>query len=329
MKPYITSVIAVTVVVTVVFFAFLFENKNHPNFDIFKPVEERDYWVEEIKTKGPTNAYQAFLSLNAKRPFGIQHDAAHVIGEALYIALGAKGVAVCDQAFSFGCYHGLFSFAISEHGTELVPLLDGECQKLKSDQGACQHGIGHGILQYFGYDRLNEALKACGLAERIDEISGCPSGVFMEYNVPLVEGQDGFSEVVPRSFQEGNPYEPCGTVPNEFRASCYYELPQWWQRSFQDDYAVIGRLCAEIPDDEYIRGCFVKTGDLIAHNGQENLDIVKELCSKMPTSYGEGACLFSAAQTLWTFVWAPETKEVAADLCVYVRKYFSEERCNF
>jgi len=296
-----------------------------PHEDNLKPKQERDYWVRAIQAQGAKQAYRLFVSTNEARNPGVQHGASHIIGEALYVAEGVRGVGVCDSSFSFGCFHGLFSFAISEHGTELVPLLDGECQKLKSDQGACQHGIGHGILQYFGYDRLDDALIACAMTERLDPISGCPSGVFMEYNVPLSEDAEGNSVVSPRPFDETYPYASCTSVSSEFALSCYHELAQWWAEVFDYDHGRVGALCASIEDADLSRACFIKEGDIIVSTNHQDLSFTRDNCALMPTEKGKEYCLFGAAQTL---SWTPQTLDKTRALCAIVEEQYGVT-CSF
>ena len=298
-----------------------------PSGNQLQVAAERTYWVHAIERAGSKDAYALFVSSNTVRTPNVQHSASHLMGEALYTALGIEGIGVCDDAFSFGCYHGFFSRVISEYGVESVATLDTECIALgAAERGPCQHGIGHGVLQYFGYDRLNEALDACTLTDRIDQTSGCPSGVFMEFNVPLSENERGESVVLPRPFDIDNPYAPCDTVAESFVASCYYELPQWWAQIFENDYEKLSSLCAGLSDQKFSELCFLKIGNLVVSNSTTDTSEIEMVCTSMATQAGTARCLFGAAETL---SWDAKTAEEAHDVCGMLITAYPEETCEF
>jgi len=205
----------------------------------------RPYWEQQISAHGAARAYAEFVQTNAAAPRNRQHFSAHAMGAALYTKLGMSGIAVCDQTFAFGCYHGLASKAIAEGGEKAIQALDAECTHAFGKQefnlmSMCQHGIGHGILEYVGYQDLGQALEMCtSLVDQPAPRVGCTSGVFMEYFTPLAVQGEGMEPAL-RPFDSATPYAPCPSVAAAFQQSCYFEL---------------GQALRQTPDSEYLSVC--------------------------------------------------------------------------
>jgi hypothetical protein len=235
----------------------------------------KEEWKVVIERDGGDVAYAAFLEgapLSSVEP----HEQAHAFGEALYEVEGLTGLSSCDSSFEFGCYHSFFGIAVQEEGIEVLPQFDEACKKKYGDYNLpCQHGIGHGVLVYTDYEKLEEALELC---ETISTLStgGCSSGVFMEYNFHTMdESTDGYVRVLSE-----NIYEPCDTLPDRFQASCYNEQIQWWQSIFNNDFKKIAQLCESLPKYSVaIESCFHGLGTYIAAFVELSIDGVKEQCS--------------------------------------------------
>jgi hypothetical protein len=181
------------------------------------------------------------------------------MGELIYGAEGIGGIAVCDASFGFGCYHGFFGRAISEGGEVRIAELDAACVDAFGPLGTgCQHGIGHGVLEYVGYDRVNDALALCGKTTQIAPLLGCASGVFMEYNSPLMNIGDN---LVPsaRPVTQETIYEPCEDVPSEHQPVCYYQLGEWIAPQYASDPSRVDGICGKLAGAmrEY---CFLGAG---------------------------------------------------------------------
>ncbi|KND48245.1 MAG: hypothetical protein AB199_04425 [Parcubacteria bacterium C7867-004] len=251
-----------------------------------------------IALHGAKRSYAAFKKAFQGISFNQQHTAAHLFGESMYDKAGMKAVGVCDADFNFGCYHGFLTRAISTEGLAIIEKLDSACKE--SDVvSACQHGLGHGILEYLGHEKLTDALVACKQTDQPDPIAGCTSGVFMEYNVPLVVGEDGQWSTDARVFdaKEGD-YAPCPLLAPEYRQGCYYALPQWWKQVRGDDFALLGTLCTGIPDGREENACILGTGSLAAPSANYQVSGIIELCGKMPNDDIRSRCLVSAAGAL-------------------------------
>lgn len=216
------------------------------------------YWIEQVERKGSDGAYREFKHRHAQTPMGARHVAAHAFGRALYEAGGTEALAVCDTEFEYGCYHGFLSAAIAEGGEDRVRELDRVCvDEFGILGGGCLHGIGHGVLEYTGYERLTEALELCERATTQPvPLLGCTSGVFMEYFSPLVESPDGQLISTARKIDRADPYTPCPDVPAAYRAVCYYQLgQQLWE--LDPTYA---RLCSDLTGEDRTY-CFMGIGE--------------------------------------------------------------------
>ena len=275
--------------------------------------EEFNKWRNAIKKDGPEKAYEDFKKEFAYDHFGIQHSAAHIFGEILFDETGVEGLTYCDSTFAFGCFHSFFGKALYVLGESVVPKIDQACLEKYGEFGTgCQHGIGHGLLQYVGFDRLVDALEFCSLTTQKIAIFGCTSGVFMENNVPLLTSEDGSFSTKSRELNRDNPYEPCDTMTYKFRESCYYEMGQWWNTVFDADYRVLGNLCGNLPDEEFKHSCFLGIGNVVSPSTNYDLEESKKLCLQMPSKEAERVCRSGAS---WSFFANPDYRELSPQMC--------------
>lgn len=275
-------------------------------------VNETALWKSRISQVGTNQAYQEFKNKYSKQNFGIQHYAAHVFGPLIYDRDGVKGVAVCDQTFAFGCYHSFFGRAISEKGLSIIPDLDRACLSKFGPLGTgCQHGLGHGLMEYFGRDQLLEALQACRLTTQLNPLFGCTSGVFMEYNVPIIIGTDNtYTEF--RKLNPTDPYEPCDKIPSNFQKSCYYEMGQWWDKVYQGDYSKLGQLCQSVANSDYRDSCYFGVGNVSAPSSNYEILATISKCQQMPDPKSQITCRSGAS---WSFYAEPTRRSLASQVC--------------
>lgn len=256
-------------------------------------------WENVIRDLGPSESYEFFVEYNDRQDFLEQHNIAHGFGEDLFAVEGVDGATVCDERYGFGCYHQFFLSAVSAKGIEVVDTLDKVCIEENGFGGqGCQHGIGHGLVQYFGHSRINEALDVCGSLAWQEPLFGCQSGVFMEYNFPsIVEGVT--EEGAGNKYDEKNPYHPCDTVAERFKYACFYSLPEWWSRGEELSYETIGDLCQGILNREYSKICFKGIGlDAVQLSEFEPSGAI-EKCNQMPSVEGIAFCRAGVAWAFW------------------------------
>lgn len=270
----------------------------------------RASFEESLRTSGPVLAYAEMKKSVLKKTHDEQHNAAHLFGESLYAVEGVNGIRICDTDFNFGCYHGFFTKAVSGEGLSSVGALDAACQTSERPS-ACQHGIGHGIMEYVGHSNLSRALEACSLAYQPDPIAGCTSGVFMDYNIRLTVEGNTFSVSARPLGNPELPYAPCTDVEDRFKKSCYHELPQWWYQVYQGDIQNIGALCERIEDKNYRAICFGGVGNIVGSVANYETALVKELCALMP-KHAVTSCITHAA---WSFSANIDAHGDAKELC--------------
>ncbi len=274
---------------------------------------ERSWWEARIAEAGAKAAYEEFRNTYRTKEFGAQHLGSHLIGSLLYEKEGVGGVGVCDQSFAFGCYHGFFGRAVAAESPSVVPLLDKACLEAYTDAGTgCQHGIGHGLMEYFGHDRLLDALRACDATKQLSELSGCAAGAFMEYNIPIVLAPGAARNEI-RKLDSANPLEPCNTIaPSHQRKSCYFEISLWWNQVLGRDYAKMGKLCGSLRDRGEGAACFLGVGNIIASSRDYDAARTRDGCGEMGSARGDALCRIGAA---WRFFGTDDHKDAGHAIC--------------
>lgn len=283
----------------------------------------RAYWNERIQRTGPEKTYQEFLEKNTSAPYTRQHNATHVIGELFYEHRGVEGIVFCDPSFGFGCFHGFFGFALATEGETLVEALDQACIDAYGPLGTgCQHGIGHGLLAYLGYDRLVDALRLCEKTTQLVPLLGCTSGVYMEHNTPLVSGE-GNIQPAPLPFDEANPYSSCPGVPERFQQSCYFEIGSWWMQVSGKTPSELGALCAALENEENRSACARGLGNFLSFTTEYDAQKAVETCSAI---VNPDVSLMCRAGVAWGFFSNPLYTERSAEPCDGLSK-IDRDRC--
>lgn len=277
----------------------------------YNAFEDRTYWIKQIKTSGAEEAYQKFVEENNDSLFEVQHIRAHVMGEALFETEDIHGIAICDANFGFGCFHGLFTVGFASRGNIFIQESNAMCLDRYGPLGTgCQHGIGHGIVEYVGHDNLTDALNLCDETSQPTPLLGCTSGVFMEHNTPFTV-LPGEETQEPYRFVEEKPYAACNTVDERHLESCYYELGGWWEVVLKGDKLKMGRLCSEISNSKLRNMCALGLGNIIGPTNSYDVVQSSVLCQQMP----ENVVAFCHAGAAWSLFSNPKFSEKATDIC--------------
>ena len=241
-------------------------------------------WSTRIDAVGPKKAYSEFKADYQGIDPNTAHTYIHIFGMLLYIKFGIKGVSYCDATFAYGCYHSLVARAIEEQGTQIVPLLNQLCsknlEKLNVAITGCQHGIGHGVLGYYGYtfDSLEQALTVCYKLPEKFETNACEAGTYMEYDFRTML----LSQASQRPFNPSDPYDPCNRLAPYLQSDCYFWNDQWLISSLSGQdinenldspmvsidlgnkipaiFQRLGRVCNKIPNMRNQLSCFTGAG---------------------------------------------------------------------
>lgn len=264
--------------------------------------KEIAWWLERISILGARDAYLEFKDTYKLSASPDTHLRAHAFAEALYEKEGTEGITICDSSFSFGCYHTLFSAAIREKGESVVRELNQKClDKFGPDGWGCQHGIGHGIMQYIGKweDAISLCKKTVNSSSSKGSLFGCIQGVFMEYNMPIIINGENASVEFRKLENNESINEPCVSISDEtVRSYCYFELVRWWEFIFKNDFSEIGKACAKLAESADREFCFLAVGSRVSGTSQCSFGIVKDICALMPDAEGELAC---RAGAYWNF----------------------------
>ncbi len=235
------------------------------------------------------------------------------MGTLLYQKEGIEGLSVCDNSFGFGCYHQFFVEAIGGYGVEVIPELDRVCVEAYGPLGiGCQHGIGHGLVEYFGYDDgdLLKELALCTMTTVVNDYFGCISGIFMQYNLPATfDGMRALSHV--RAFDPQEPTAPCNDfIPDTSKKACYFALAQWWSALFDPVAVQAGMWCLE--DPLYREACYLGLGNILAYTEEYDPVRLIEVCELMPDRDAKILCRAGAS---WAIFAESSKKGDAPKLC--------------
>lgn len=265
-------------------------------------------WSHLIQQIGPSEAYQKFKATNLSER-SRSHLDAHRFGKILYKYAGKDGVLICDESFSYGCYHGFFESAISSEGIGIIEELDSLCNKrYGSGNLGCQHGIGHGILEYTGHSKLTKALDICRKISR-GKYLGCLSGIFMEYNFPTLI--DGEQIIFSKRNLKNDEYYPCSQIPNDFKKLCYFEQPQLWTVALSKNYQYLGELCMNLPE-EYKNICYRGVGNATGKDTNFSYEKMGEDCNMMPDENSQSYCF---AGVTWSLMIRNEHLQQSRSFC--------------
>lgn len=293
---------------------------------IFDYNQERERLTNIIEKEGAAEMYEHFKDAYQSFDPDEVHKLAHWVGAELYQKEGVAGLALCDNSYNWGCYHGFFGEAFSYEGISLVEKAEAACQndKLNSMRfGGCIHGLGHGILVQEGYEYedLLDALEDCDTLNP-DARSICRNGVFMEYNKKTMHGLESKSWEV-RPLNPENPKEPCDNLPSLYTYDCYYELPAWWEHVFDRDYNEMGEICSGL-EGRNKEACFRGVGRLLPVAFNYNQEQSAEVCSKMPGE-GERFCIWDVVEVMLLMKKILELSVEPLSLCGSLSSSYIEE----
>lgn len=281
-----------------------------------------------FRTHDASRAYEEFKSMYGDENITETHPAAHVFGEVLYEHEGIEGFSVCDAAFGFGCFHSFIGLAIAEHGIGAIQQFDEICIDSYGEAGlGCVHGIGHGVLAYYGYsnEALTTSLSACDALSWKHPYGGCRDGVFMEYNFRLMQGD---AERVNRTFAHALRHAPCDSVSARDLSACYFAQPAWWEGALRGDSTAGHTMlsyCREVDAQDGKEACIRGIGYATAPQHHFDPDAGIAYCDALNGSERELVlCREGYAWALWS---DPQYREMSDKVCTEGLKEASAQRC--
>lgn len=303
----IGSIFLITIGVLASFF-FIKNDKYNNNSLPSVANESYDYRTEKailakvFNSLSSKEVYELFKDRYSQIDQTKVHNLAHWIGTEIYSHGGMDGLLICDEAFSYGCYHGFFIKAFEKEGKDLYQSGDRYCfgdgsQPLK--YGGCIHGLGHGVLYLNGYDinGLKGALEDCESLASISSISGCNNGVFMEYNTRTMQSLDT-GEIELRPLDSNNPLEPCNEIDGKYSNDCYFEQPAWWAGVYFNDFQKMVELCEGVIGKSSKENCFGGVGRMIPIVDQYQGNKIKEVCMSISSGSYQSYCIEKSVEVL-------------------------------
>lgn len=249
-----------------------------------------------IDVLGTAAAYAELKRGSSSEGVAARHGKAHIFGELAYAKDGIGGIRVCDADMSFGCYHGLIVKALVTEGIGALQRIDAACVAAygPGDTG-CRHGIGHGLVEYYGARHLADALGRCATL-RPPGLLGCTQGVFMEYaNAAATD---------PSLADPSRPGMPCAAVDAQYRPSCYFEQPYFWRLRLGYGDAAAAAGCAGLAQADERRACLLGYGRSVAElGGYRDTDVVAA-CGALGTE--DRTDCYAGAHWLYAALGKPE-----------------------
>lgn len=263
---------------------------------------EKAIMSKQFAAKSSKDVYTIFKTRYSKMNSITVHNLAHWIGTEIYLHSGIDGLLICDEAFSYGCYHGFFIKAFEKEGKNLYQSGDKYCsgdgsQPLKF--GGCIHGLGHGVLYLNGYDLdgLNNALKDCESLSSQSSIMGCNNGVFMEYNTRTMQSLDS-GEVKVRELDPNDKLYPCSQLELKYQSDCVFEIPAWWANVLSNDFKEMINICASIKNSEVKKWCHGGVGRIVPVSDNYQWSRVKDVCLLIKENDNKSHCIEKSLEVL-------------------------------
>ena len=224
------------------------------------------------------------------------HRIAHRMGSAALSRFKDKvapafiaGSPVCAS----GYYHGIIERAFLGQPTSRLAVVarqlctDSQITDQRFLLYQCDHGLGHGLMIYTGYD-LPVSLKTCdGLTDEFDQVS-CSGGVFME-NFNSSYG------VTSKYLRKNDPIYPCNATAERHKVQCYGLVTANLLRTTGYDQRKTADGCRRSEPD-WIGVCFESFGRDVS--GIAGKSAAKARASCALAGKNEGDCLYGVAREI-------------------------------
>ena len=224
------------------------------------------------------------------------HPIAHKIGAGGLLHFDGKvgkafvqGDATCGS----GYYHGLLQWKLAgaeeDEATQVArdACTDPEIKANSYNYYQCNHGLGHGVMLYTGYD-LPLSLNMCHeLATEFDQVS-CSGGVFME-NLSSSFG------IKSRWVREDNLLYPCNIVSRQDKLYCYLLVTSRILPEVGWNWRKAADWCRR-SEAEFVNICFQSYGRDASGTAVQDPVKANQFCRQAGS--GEKECVFGAARDI-------------------------------
>lgn len=224
------------------------------------------------------------------------HALLHDIGAAAGREYGDVGAAY-QHGLTFcraGYYHGVLEGIFGEDvGGVFLNNLDSVCASMQGKERysynyfSCVHGIGHGLMAYFGHD-VFDSLEGCRKLSGEWEQQSCWGGVFMENVI------SDSPETPSRYLSAQDLLYPCTEVPDAMKSQCYAMQSSHVLAQNGGDFSEAFVLCGSV-ESKHQTTCYESIGRDASGWSYGSASRVAELCRESLTREGSGACIRGAA----------------------------------
>jgi hypothetical protein len=279
----------------------------------------REYWRNEIQLYPADVVYRNFIDSYSAQDENGWHGAMHILASLLYERYGLEALQFCDESFQQACYHELMSsFAFEGKATQADEISD-----LCGKDWNCLHGVGHGLVMYYGYDQetLSATLSKCP-QEHQNFIEGCQSGMFMEFITRTMGSSRG--EIQKSTHQVDQNF--CLEVELAYRDACHFVMVESIvaraDQSQKDITASVNEYCLESAKG-FEDACFKGAGfniKFLTQNPSEGI----ALCEVVSGGHEEyrDTCLTTLAMQYSFF----KKREISEEICDAVSTW-KKDKC--
>lgn len=271
--------------------------------------ELRHYWEREVKNNPADVVYDSFVESYIEQDENRWHWAMHVLASILYDRYGADALEFCDNSFQNACYHEIMS-SFSYEGkvveqSEIATLCEGNWN--------CSHGIGHGLVMYYGYDQetLTGILERCPIELSVVPIESCQSGVFMEFITRTMGAPRGELDAIKNTVDK----DLCSEIEPAYRGPCHFVMVEFvvahTDPTKKEVADAIGEYCRQFAVG-YEDDCFIGAGFNAKFLTKEYTEGIS-LCKDIAGGQGEheDSCLGALAMQYMFF----NRKEISEMIC--------------
>ena len=316
----------------------------------------QSYFKDLANNKGGEYAF-LILKKAQVQPNIDMHLLGHSIGDILYKQKGLSGITFCDNDFRNACSHSIVIGILNDDGVDALPKIAEACREAPGGSGAytmCFHGLGHGILAYYGYnfEKAVELCKKTGSKKFNDrESSECIGGMVMEIVGGGFHDRDLWTKERLKTLKKEQPLALCNSslIPENAKYFCYvYITPFLFEtvgadmgRPSENDFAKAFPLCEKVvgPNIQSKLTCYggfgkefivlVKDRDIrlasMREYSDEQLKKIYYLCTLAKKDYGIEACTLNALGSLY---WGGENDpNVSIRYCSFLSNDKIQEKC--
>ena len=298
-----------------------------------------DFIKDTVQTKGMNYAMEILTELYANPLFAKDcHSYTHTIGGEAYLEFKKNHEIYISPATNFcgfGFYHGFMEMLFAKGGDiqtarDLCGYVDKKAgNPWNSTNGACFHGIGHGVVD--GSNKQDwgnaQALTSPGL-ELCDKVAVTDQEHFRCYGGTFNSIAIAFSNKLYGLTTPQDPLKFCTEQKEQYKRACYGEVgAPGTMRLFSNDLKKVAKVFETIQEDAYaeeaIRNAMgFKILEFMTGKSTDDLKQIAKICTSIATRLKKG-CIEGFGASLVEF--GPPDKEYIKPLEFCGNSFFNKE----